>query len=346
MTATWPARADRPLVDVLRTLPDVSRRSLNVADARLLFERAELHGVAGVVHDGWCAARGGLEDSLERTLEMRRVARELDHGAHLAILGQVDRALERAGLRAVLLKGPLFAERFYARPSARATSDIDLLVDEARLEDATRALAEASYSPSRDASEARFRREHHHLHFEHAHALPLELHFHAYKGFGSVLYGEPLIARSRPASEASLRSLSVLAPEDEVIYLAVHAAAHRFVRLGWLYDLKLLVESMSDDELETARERSRGWGYSRAVAFTGELLEGVLGVFRARQLGHLAPVRSSLVHGVAPEPASALMRSATRFVYTTSLCDSAGRAARHAASTAIGRAKYAFGVGS
>jgi hypothetical protein len=278
-------------------------------------------------------------------LEARRVARELDHGAHLAMLRRVDESLRGSAVGAVVLKGPLFAERFYGRPSARATSDIDLLVDEAFLDDAARALAKVGYEASRDPSELRFRREHHHLHFHHAHALPLELHFHAYRGFGRIIYSKPLLERSRAPHDESLEVLRVLAPEDELVYLAVHAAAHRFVRLGWLYDMKLLIASMPDESIELARDRAREWGYARVVAFAAELLSRVLDVPRARLLGHLGAVRSPLVHGVAPEPASPVLRSATRLVYTTSLCDSPGAAARYAASAALGHAKQLFGVG-
>ena len=39
-----------------------------------------------------------------------------------------------------------------------------------------------------------------------------------------------------------------LAAEDEFVYLAVHAAAHGFVRLMWLYDLKLLCAKYHDDD--------------------------------------------------------------------------------------------------
>src|SRR4051812_25911757 len=125
MTASWPAAADRPLVEVLRALPILWPGARELSDVASLFERAELHGVAGVVHDAWVAAGEPLPGPLARKLDARRLARELDHGAHLAMLARIDGALAAHGLHAAVLKGPLFAERFYARPSTRATSDID-----------------------------------------------------------------------------------------------------------------------------------------------------------------------------------------------------------------------------
>jgi len=347
MTDSWPALADRPLVEVLRALSfSEGRVELPSVAPVALFERAELHGLAGVVHEAWLASGAPLPADLARKLEVRRVARDLDHDAHLAVLQRVDRALAAGGLKAVVLKGPLLAERLYARPSTRATSDIDLLVTEETLDPTAAALVDVGYVASADPREAWYRREHHHLHLEHPHALPLELHFHAYRGFGQTMRSAPLLARSGAVAGVALAAISVLEPEDEVVYLAVHAAAHRFVRLGWLFDLVLLIATMTDEALVTTRARARAAGYGRAVAFAAELLRDVLGVERAALLGHLGVVRGPLVHGVAPEPTSAVLRSATRFVYTTSLCDSPRAAARYAARAAIDRARLLLGAAS
>lgn len=348
MTVSWPAAADRLLVEVLRALPHLRpiARDSSRLDVGALFERAERHGIAGVVHEAWVEAGGSLPDAVARNLSARRVARDLDHEAHLALLRRVDRTLEARGLRAVVLKGPLFAERFYARPSTRATSDIDLLVTEGTLDAVAAALIGVGYEASQNPREQWYRREHHHVHLASPHALPLELHFHAYRGFGRTMRSEPLLARSIPLTDAALKALSVLAPEDEVVYLAVHAAAHRFVRLGWLYDLVLLLASMSDAALALARVRASELGYARPVAFAAELLRDVLGVERASLLGQLDAVRSPLVHGVAPEPTSAVLRSATRFVYTASLCDSPRAAASYAVRAVLDRTKTLFGADS
>src|SRR4029078_12488912 len=124
----------------------------------------------------------------------------------------------------------------------------------------------------------RFRREHHHLHFSHPHALPLELHFHGYTGFRRVLPSAPLLDRWRASPLDGARALGVLEPADELVFLSIHAAAHRFVRLGCVSDLCLLVERVTDDQLEVAARRAREWGYARQTAFAGSLLTELLGV--------------------------------------------------------------------
>jgi hypothetical protein len=332
---------------VLGQLPGGALGALGTSDeASALFARAEAHGVTGVLHDAAVAAGAALSPPLAAQLGARQIARELDHAAHLAMLRAVDDALAADGLTAVALKGALFGERFYARPSARATTDIDLLVPEADLERAGRALAAAGYAGEESPSEARFRREHHHLHFAHPHALPLELHFHAYRGFGSVLPSAPLVSRRGEAPLGPWRALGVLAPEDELVYLAVHAAAHRFVRLGWLFDLKLLLSHMSDAAIGEAAERARAWGFRRVVSLAAELLVETLGVDRARvrPLGAVGLVRGTVVRGIVHEPEAAWLRAATRFVYTSSLCDSTPAALRYARVASLGRARRALGL--
>jgi hypothetical protein len=264
------------------------------------------------------------------------LARELDHLAHVGMLRAVDRALSSAGLRGVALKGVLLAERLYAKPSDRSTTDIDLLVEEGALDKAVDALRSAGYEPSDDPAEARFRAEHHHLHLRHPKAAPLELHFHAYKGFGRVLPSEPLVARSVEAP-GGFGVLRVLAAPDEIVYLAVHAASHRFIRMGWLYDLKLLIDRIDDADLEEARRRAASWGFARVVAFAAVLLDEVFGVKRALILStaRLEPWRRSILDRVCTEREDPIGRSFTRFVYTTALCDTFHAAARYARSSSL-----------
>jgi hypothetical protein len=57
-----------------------------------------------------------------------------------------------------------------------------------------------------------------------------------------ILPSEPLLARSAPCPSAGGARIWTLSPEDEFLYLCLHAAGHRFERIGWLCDLALLLE--------------------------------------------------------------------------------------------------------
>ena len=88
-----------------------------------------------------------------------------------------------------------------------------------------------------------------------------------------------LIARSSAVTSAPGRGLRLLALEDEIVYLAVHAAAHGFVRLMWLYDLKLLCRRHSAEiDWSKVVERARYVRTLTAVAFTCEMLRNRLNV--------------------------------------------------------------------
>lgn len=332
-----PMELDEDLVKLLRAQPLVTGRARTETAA--LLERAERHGVAAVIARLLVDSKIELDRATQRECELRAVARGLDHEALLGTLADIDAALAEDGMRAVALKGVLFAERHYALPSGRATSDIDLMIHESDVERATRSLARVGFHVSEGDEEERFRREHHHLHLYGERLPPLELHFHAYRGFGAILRSEPLMERAQVYRE--LRAVRVLSPADEVVYLAVHAAAHRFIRLGWLYDLRLLIERMARAELEEASRMARATGYARVLAYTAGLLAEGFGMDPEvlAPLGRLDAARRRLVERVVVEPKSPLRRAATRFAYSVALCDRPETAIRYMteALTARGR---------
>lgn len=333
---SWLSAEDRAVVAVLG---DASAWPRHGGELRALFDRAQRHGLGDILESAAATAGVVLDDDLRQSLDRLRLARDLDHAAHLSMLARVDEALAATGVRTVALKGALFAERFYARPSGRPTSDIDLLVSLPDLRSAQRALESVGYRlVDDDAEQVWSLREHHHLHLAHPRALPLELHFHAYRGFGSTIDGAALVARSVPVEKGAFRALRVLAPEDELLFLAVHAAAHRFVRLGWLYDIRLLLDTMTREQIERSGERARATGYAHPVALAARLLVASLGVPEAvvASLLRLRRVRGRLLHAIVAEPTDPLLRSATRFLYTIALCQDARGALTYALRSSRG----------
>lgn len=324
---------DVPLAAAIRALPGIARTPGGDDGLVELFARAERHALAGVLHYAWTQAGARLPPELDRNVSLREIARAADHRAHLGMLEHLEHALEGTGIVAVALKGALLAQRLYEQPSARPSTDIDLLVKEAELDAAIVAMARAGYAPWDDPSEARFRAESHHIHLVHPHGPALELHFHAFRGFGGVVRGEALIARSE--AFPPFRSIRVLSPEDELAYLAVHAAGHRFMRLGWLYDILLLVRRLSPDQVEEALARARASGMEGPMLLAMDLLDETFGG-PAPGSAPMRRRRRLIARAVTREPASSVGRSATRFAYTLALCEDSSAAARYA-HAAIGR---------
>jgi hypothetical protein len=60
----------------------------------------------------------------------------------------------------------------------------------------------------------------------------------------------------------------VLTPEDELLYLALHAAGHLCARMAWLYDLARLIQTNPGLAWHTVEQRARSIGASRALRAT------------------------------------------------------------------------------
>lgn len=322
--AHWPARpASGPELD----------------EVEKLLARAEHHGLAGVISDA--LQRDGIE--VPRSSSLLELARELDSRAQFAQVCAIDDVFAEAAAVAVVLKGPLFAMRFYPRPAARVSSDVDLLVRERDLTSASSLLIGMGYRPGAAATEERFRREHHHLHFTHPRLLPLELHFHAYRGFGRTLPSEPLIIRSVPFRE--LKAIRVLSMEDELVYLATHGAAHKFGRWSWLFDLRMMIDTMADTQLYDAAKRARELGFARPLALAAQLLVSIMGMDpqKVAPLGHLDPIRARLAERLLESPRSRPLAALSRLLFTSALCSDSTTTAKWIADELIRRSRQFFG---
>ena len=201
------------------------------------------------------------------------------HSHLVTSLDELGEIFSRTKLSVVALKGPLLGERLYPEGALRPSVDLDLLVAEHDLDPAVDALEAAGWQADMGPTAAYARQHHHHLQLRKESHPPLELHFRARVGFGTVLSGADLIRRSQAAPTLAGRGLRVLAAEDEFVYLAVHAAAHGFVRLMWLYDLKLLCTKYATAiDWRIVVERAREMRVLNAVAFTCEMLRERLNV--------------------------------------------------------------------
>jgi hypothetical protein len=200
------------------------------------------------------ASRHGLAGSLRHALDKAGVALPLparDALAHQALAGtaaamRVKRllfkaldALEAQGVRPVLLKGYGLGSRLYAAPTLRPSSDVDLLVAPKELAAARAGLAALGLSPKADSDDFYPKAYQHHEAFAGPAGL-VELHFRLMANWGEVWDSAALRRRS---VEGALdgREVRYLRPEDELVYLALHAANHLLGRVGWLFDLKLFV---------------------------------------------------------------------------------------------------------
>jgi hypothetical protein len=143
-------------------------------------------------------------------------------------------AFRESDIRAVPLKGPFLAQRLYGNVASRTSRDLDLLVfiaDIARAEAVLRAIGFVPGSP--DDYHRPWYRQTTTVELHHDVENPLAFNFHV----------ESALQRMRPAifhGECCWQ----LAPEDELLFLCLHAARHRFERVSLLLDLKLAFKEL------------------------------------------------------------------------------------------------------
>lgn len=197
----------------------------------------------------------------------------------LQVTVQLDRvldALTAAGIPSVVLKGPLLGERLYGADGFRFSSDLDVLIAYDHVRPALTALAALGYHT--DETKLAYALAGDHNVVLDGVSPPLELHFHLFRRFGVTLHSDDFLARAVPYRTRRGRIVHVLSPEDEFLFLCIHAAAHSFARLAWLFDLKLLLGKHPAFDWDTLLWRAQAWRVTTSVVFTCALLRERLGV--------------------------------------------------------------------
>ena len=174
-------------------------------------------------------------------------------------------ALAGAGVSPVALKGPVLADRIYPDPPLRPAGDLDLLVAEPELEAAAAALLRMGSPGVR------------HWWRPTSAATTTTSSSSARPGRRSSCASAPRAASARPFRRASCwrgpahrtggAAVRVLAPEDELLVLAVHAAAHMLARGTWLLDLLLFLERHPALDWAEVRRRALAWRCARPLAW-------------------------------------------------------------------------------
>lgn len=245
---------------------------------RLVEAHAARHRVVGLASDALvphappeiaprlAAAR---DRALFAEMQMVRVVRE-----------SLD-ALRAVGVDPILLKGLHVSTDAFGRLGLRTNRDVDLLVAPSEVDAAEAALREAGYEriePPEAADEgavARWRRGRKDAAFlRRSDRSVVEVHWRLFDN--PHLMPGALLRTERRTLLGGVEA-RVLAPEPNMIYLALHGALHGWSRLKWLADLAALGRRRPDAVL-AAREEAAGHGLSGPVDQAFDLARDVLGV--------------------------------------------------------------------
>lgn len=224
-------------------------------DARLapaeFLTAVERHRVVPVLADHAEALR--LPDEVVHALRQRRDAGRFAAMTLLREVGRVQAALDGAGVRWLVFKGPALAAQTTGDFTARGAGDVDVLVAPDDVPAAWAALVDAGWGhhPARPApSDAWAWRHHLTTHYE----LPMlgeptvvDLHWSLHPARGVLPDVETCHAR-RATVQVGPHSLPTLCPDDAATHSCAHAARDHFRWLRSLVDVhRLLREGHPDD---------------------------------------------------------------------------------------------------
>jgi hypothetical protein len=328
--------ARRFMLRLLQGLPDNPERFTSaIADLahdqplkgwKDLIAIASYHGVLTVL-DWRLVSNVDIPREARDAAQQRLAIQHLWHAHLISGLRTAVGALAAAGVPACAVKGPVLAERLYPLPEERHCLDLDLLVRAEDLDRATEALIGVGYGTRNPVTSKYLRQYSHHLEFFGAGLPPIELHFRAYAGFGMELPAEMLLDRAEPLALTGEWTVLAPSPEDEFVYLAVHAAGHSFIRLVWLYDLKLLVRRHQSLDWERVASTAARFEVIGPVAYALRLLRLWLGVSiddlprRLRQRTIRSKAADWLLDEVSTPQPKSIRDNFGGLLFTSLLCD-------------------------
>ncbi len=246
----------------------------------VLLELAVEHGVLGMVaarllENNYDGVPAGVREKLQARLRAQ-------HLFTLSMTVELFRLLEnfqRAGIEALLVKGPLISVLAYGDPAIRSYVDLDLLVRHRDILPATQQMVamgftakvpEGAIQAGKVPGEYVFRRP--------GTQSVIELHtertLRYYPRFMPI---EDLYARQvRVAIDG--RDVPVLSLEDELVSDCIHGAKHFWERLIWIADITSLIARHPELDWSKACQAARDAG-AECVLRTGlQLGESVFGI--------------------------------------------------------------------
>lgn len=207
-----------------------------------VFEQASYHRLLPALHKG-LEGRQEVPASIQLALRARYVRhcrRAIRFSAELA---RILEHFRTEGISVIAQKGPALGHLLYADSAMREFGDLDLLVMPSAVSSAVRALEMLGYEKNLQLSPSQ---EKAHLRTGYEYAFGrgterslVELQWNLLPRFYAVdVKLEEWFARSREHEFDSCRA-RVLGPEDQLIFLCIHAAKHQWARLGMVQDIAL-----------------------------------------------------------------------------------------------------------
>ncbi len=219
-------------------------------DWETIFTRAHAQGIAPLLHatlDRWEIDAGAprfARFAAARGATLRQNLLYLDE------LGRVASRFAGQGIETIVLKGGALLLTMYPHPALRPMGDLDFLVREADVPRALRAAEALGYALLRPGVAGDVFATNHEIELgrtlEDGTRLYLEIHWRLVPR-ESLIRGTDVESRSLwrdalPTGDPAVPA-RVLAPEDALVFAALHLWRHAFSRAIWFVDVAMLAEA-------------------------------------------------------------------------------------------------------
>jgi len=261
-----------------------------VPDWPRAMQTLEGHGLLPLLGQAKFSGVMVLPDDVRQRVLKHTLRTALYQSNALDALNDIGRAMDAAGVPYAVLKGPYLYELLYRDLFPRAYGDIDLLVPADRIPDAMLALGKAGYdSGAKQGGQMPMPRWHFHaeLRSNKPGGLPLELHRTLVDRANLHRIHEAELFGRLSAYKARQGGFTVLAPEDQFLYLCLHVAKHGALntiglragypaewfcspaagnRLLWFLDIdRFLMQQMEHLDWAAIVERAQRWNIADEV---------------------------------------------------------------------------------
>jgi hypothetical protein len=240
-TAEW-----QVLLECARPFPDVSRLAVTLGgplDWPGLLALADDHGMLPLL-----AARIRAIDTAPVPAHIREQLQASQRSQAiftLSLAAELFRILDRlapSGVEVLLTKGPALAARCYDDPGSRQYGDLDFVVRDRDVRQATEIMIGLGYEPKVSLKSIEARKFPGEYVFSHRDTKVLA-EFHSERTFR--YHPRPLPLEKLFSRRANVRfdghDVPALSVEDELILNCIHAAKHFWTRLMWVADIAALI---------------------------------------------------------------------------------------------------------
>jgi Uncharacterised nucleotidyltransferase len=250
---------------------EIRRHASAVLDWERFLAWVARHRIAPLVHRNLRLA-GSLPDHVLERLQDQDARNTRQVLVQLSEAARIKGALDAAGIRSMMIKGPLLSVLAFGDATLRASRDVDLYVDWESVRVADQLIVEAGYrrfapdftlTPREEAAFLRLRCQY--AYFSEQAGVVQELHWRLTSNATLMPIDDATLwSRSDPIRLNGV-DFTTLPEEEMFLYLCIHGSVHVWFRLKWLVDIAALLPRMSADALERVAVRARALGIVRPL---------------------------------------------------------------------------------